>query len=376
MEDRTKTSLVSVPWSGGIVKCPSNSIRPAPGAKHGLEVTDQLVRALVGGKVSALGVLPLKDDGPRQRRPAPGHDPQVPGEPGDAQRDPGDVCHGLPQVVARRAVAHLVVDAQAGGRAGGGEVIDGDPSQDLVVGPGVVVGPVVELLVDPGQQGDGRVGEGEAQGGGPGALLQRVSGALEEVVLGAGQAGALGGRVPAQGVPDADPERPEQGGPHGEEVDVRGQAVLGVEKAYHAGDEEAPVASLGDCARKGGETTRPREQGTRLTVSVVAERGHDLVEALGVLREAEALFGDGLGEAEAGQRRGDDVERRAAVVGLGEPREDLDDFEEAAGPYLAPPARIRRLNLTTGKVAATNDSQPWQNNSGMPPSRLLRWCTR
>ena len=54
-------------------------------------------------------------------------------------------------------MVHFVVDADAGGGAGGGEEIERDPGQDLVRGPGVRICPVVEFLVDPGEEGDGAV---------------------------------------------------------------------------------------------------------------------------------------------------------------------------------------------------------------------------
>ena len=72
----------------------------------------------------------------------------------------------------------LVVDAQTSCGASGGEVVDRDPGEDLVVGPGVSVRPVVQLFVDPGEQADGTVSEGIAEGLGFGALLQSVPAAF------------------------------------------------------------------------------------------------------------------------------------------------------------------------------------------------------
>ena len=54
-------------------------------------------------------------------------------------------------------MAGFVVDAEGGGWAGGGEEIDGYPGEDLVGGPGVGVGPVVEFFVYPCEQADGAV---------------------------------------------------------------------------------------------------------------------------------------------------------------------------------------------------------------------------
>ena len=95
----------------------------------------------------------------------------------------------------------FVVDAQgSGGPAGGGEEVEGDPGEDLVGGPRVGVGPVVELFVDPGEAGDGAVGEGVGGRLGLGALEVAVAAALGREPVGAGQAGPFGGAVGRQGV--------------------------------------------------------------------------------------------------------------------------------------------------------------------------------
>ena len=73
-----------------------------------------------------------------------------------------DILFG-PRSAGFGVVPRFVIDPQACGRAGGAEVVDRYPGQDLVGRPGVVVGPVVEFLVDPGQQRDGAVVEGVAQ---------------------------------------------------------------------------------------------------------------------------------------------------------------------------------------------------------------------
>ncbi len=44
----------------------------------------------------------------------------------------------------------FVVNPEGGGGASGGEVVDGDPGEDFVRGPGVVVCPIVQFLVYPG----------------------------------------------------------------------------------------------------------------------------------------------------------------------------------------------------------------------------------
>lgn len=61
-------------------------------------------------------------------------------------------------------MAILIIDPTTSSRTRCGEPINTHPSQYLVVGPGVTVRPVVELFVDPGEQGDGTVVETVAEG--------------------------------------------------------------------------------------------------------------------------------------------------------------------------------------------------------------------
>lgn len=68
-----------------------------------------------------------------------------------------------PRAPESRILGTLVVDAQARGGTRGAVPVDGHPGQDLVFGPGVTVGPIVELFVDPGEEADGGVGESVAQ---------------------------------------------------------------------------------------------------------------------------------------------------------------------------------------------------------------------
>lgn len=65
------------------------------------------------------------------------------------------IRYPLPQSIGRDIRKRLrarsfVIDANARGRSSGGEPVYRYPRQDLVVGPLVAVGPVVEFLVDPG----------------------------------------------------------------------------------------------------------------------------------------------------------------------------------------------------------------------------------
>lgn len=72
----------------------------------------------------------------------------------------------------------LVVDERSGGGPGGREPVDGNPSQDLVVGPGVRVRPIMELLVDPGEEGDRAIVQGVADCLGFGGLFGEVAAAV------------------------------------------------------------------------------------------------------------------------------------------------------------------------------------------------------
>lgn len=69
----------------------------------------------------------------------------------------------------------FVVDTNARGRSRGREPVDRYPSQDLVVRPLVAIGPVVEFLVDPGQERDRAVGQCETDRLGLGALKEVVA---------------------------------------------------------------------------------------------------------------------------------------------------------------------------------------------------------
>lgn len=70
----------------------------------------------------------------------------------------------------RSGILDFVVYSRVGCRSCGGELVDRYPCKDFVVGPGIAVGPVVELLVDPGEESYGGVGERYTDGGGFGAL--------------------------------------------------------------------------------------------------------------------------------------------------------------------------------------------------------------
>lgn len=135
-------------------------------------------------------MLPFEHDGPERPAPAFRRDVEIPREIRQPELHVGDVL-AQRGAVRVRGVVDLVVDAHAGGGAGGGEVVERDPGEDLVVGPGVGVGPVVEFLVDPGEEGGGAVGEGVAEGLGLGALDLVVAAAFCEEPVRSGEAGLL-----------------------------------------------------------------------------------------------------------------------------------------------------------------------------------------
>ena len=61
--------------------------------------------------------------------------------------------------LALGGVLGFVIDGMSGTRAGAAELIDTYPGEYLVIGPWVVVRPVVEFFVEPGKQANGRVVE-------------------------------------------------------------------------------------------------------------------------------------------------------------------------------------------------------------------------
>ncbi len=134
-----------------------HSIRTSPLPKHLIQIIHQSLRPLMRSKMPTVRMLALEHH--RSQRPAPAfrRDVEILGEVRESELDVRDVPPE-PGAVGVRRVSHFVVDPRAGRGPGGREPVDRDPGQDLVVGPGVRVGPVVELFVDPGEQGGGAVG--------------------------------------------------------------------------------------------------------------------------------------------------------------------------------------------------------------------------
>lgn len=72
-------------------------------------------------------------------------------------------------------VRDLVVDSMRSTGACTTELVDRDPSEDLVIGPGVAVCPIMQLLIDPRQQCYRGIIESICQGLRLGGLLQVVA---------------------------------------------------------------------------------------------------------------------------------------------------------------------------------------------------------
>lgn len=127
--------------------------------------------------MSSIWMLALKHDRPKRPTPQLRRNTEILREISQPKFDVRDVFAESRAVKVGR-VSHLVIDPGVGSGTGGREPIYGDPGEDFVVRPRVTVGPVVELLVDPGEQGDRAVGETVAEGLGLGALDLVVSAAF------------------------------------------------------------------------------------------------------------------------------------------------------------------------------------------------------
>lgn len=177
----------------------------------------------------------LIHDRPQRPTPRQGQHRQLLGEMREPQLHPGRPRREhLPRdgLVAQAGMEGFKVDPRVRRRARRAEPVDRDPGADLLVRPGVTVRPVVQLLVDPGQQGDGAVGEGVADRLRLRALLVAVAAALLVEPFGAREAGLLGVGVGCEGVLEGLPRvLRELGLPGRHHVEVRAFAVLRVEDA-------------------------------------------------------------------------------------------------------------------------------------------------
>lgn len=214
--------------------------------KHGPQIGHQRLGPLMGREMAPLGVNTLKHHGAQGSSPRPRRQNQVLWEIRQSQRHARHVAE--PALHPRHlGVLRLVVDADAGRRARRRELVHAHPGQHLVVGPGVPVRPVVQLLVHPGQEGDG-VGERDANGGRARALLRVVPEALCLEPPGALEKRGLDVRVRRELVPQIQEGRSQEGGGvlRADKVDVGGEAGRWVLQADEARDDVAPVSALGD----------------------------------------------------------------------------------------------------------------------------------
>ena len=161
--------------------------------KHLPQILDERVRPLPRRKVAAAVVFAGQHERAEGLVPQLGELHELLWELSRPQLDVLDVRRHPSAVLTRALVFALVVDALTGGGPGGAEPVDADPGKDLVVGPGVAVGPVVQFLVEPREQADGGVGDGIADRLGFGALLEIVAGAFGREPFRVGVAGFLGG---------------------------------------------------------------------------------------------------------------------------------------------------------------------------------------
>ena len=122
----------------------------------------------------ALLLLTLKHHGPHRPRIRLRHHRELLGEMAQPEFDRRNI-HFRPIPSEFAILGGFIIDAQGSRGARSAVPVDGDPGQDLVVGPGVTVRPIVEFLVHPCQQADGGVGERVAQCLRFGGLLQSVT---------------------------------------------------------------------------------------------------------------------------------------------------------------------------------------------------------
>ena len=211
-----------------------------------------------------------------------------------------------------------------------------DPGKQLLLGPLVPIGPVVQLLIHPRQQRHGAIIQRIRQRLRLGALLDEIPASLDAEPRRARQPRLLLRRVRRERVLQGQQRvRGERGRGRDHEVDVRGFAGGGVQVADRARYEEAPVAALGH-------------------VLVVAEREHQFVARLGVLFGGEAAGLDAGGEAVVGEGGRDDVECWAG--GVGEEGEDGEGFYKGAGPW-GWMLDVVRLEGWMGGLAAVDEEQ-------------------
>lgn len=167
--------------------------------KHTPQIPRQQLRLLMRIKVTAahLNIIRLEHHVAQRPPPRLRQHAQFLGVMRESQLDPPNIRFRIvprDRLRSRHRVHDLVVNAHRGRGTGAREIIHRHPGEDLVVGPRIRVGPIVQLLVDPREQGDGRIVEAVRERLGLGRLLEKVAAALfgepfrarEAVVLGAG----------------------------------------------------------------------------------------------------------------------------------------------------------------------------------------------
>lgn len=150
-----------------------NTVGATSFAKHLSQVSHKLRRSFPRGKMPPRLVFLLKDTIAHDARPSAGQHVDVAWEMADANLD---TRLPLSDFVARDALtpwpaaAQFMIDPATGRGPGSAEPINADPGADLLIGPGIPVRPVMELLVDPAEQTYRAVGQAVAQGLGFGRL--------------------------------------------------------------------------------------------------------------------------------------------------------------------------------------------------------------
>ena len=159
--------------------CIEETVYFALGTKHVSQITNEEVGVLGSIKMAPNLILPLKHHSSQSPPPQLRKDFQLLWIVRQSQLYTSLPFEHVPIRQSSRSsfffwlrVRDFVVDVACGTWSGAGKPVDGDPGQDFVVGPGVVgsIGPVVEFLVDPGEEAEGGVGEGGGEGEGPGGL--------------------------------------------------------------------------------------------------------------------------------------------------------------------------------------------------------------
>ena len=145
-------------------------------------------------------MLALENHIPLRPRPRLRKHPQLPWKMREPDLDIRDVVSrpvlgDLLRTILPPIMHRFVVDPHVRRGACRAEPVDRDPGAHFVGRPGICVGPVVQLLVDPRQQGHRGVGEGVAERLRLGLLFRTVAGAFRYEPRGARETVALAAAV-------------------------------------------------------------------------------------------------------------------------------------------------------------------------------------